>query len=175
MRFFSVCFFSFWILSVPLHADVNPLLESDARYDAVEVVAVRSTDTIVLKEGTVVGLIGLKGVTARRTDYRETDEHGFIVRPDDPRTPPEEMAVRSVEDLIVGKKVRLEFDAKRRDPDGRLMAYVYLPDGRMVNAEVLRAGHADLSIRPPNVRETEALRQAYREAREEMRGLQGEW
>ena len=40
-----------------------------------------------------------------------------------------------------GEKVRLEFDAERRDVYGRLLAYVYVGD-LFVNAELVREGYA---------------------------------
>jgi micrococcal nuclease len=36
--------------------------------------------------------------------------------------------------------VRLEYDQTTRDRYGRLLAYLYLPDGRCVNAEIIREG-----------------------------------
>jgi endonuclease YncB( thermonuclease family) len=42
--------------------------------------------------------------------------------------------------------VHLEFDRERSGPDGNWLAYVYLPNGRMLNAELIRVGLA----RPQN-------------------------
>lgn len=79
-----------------------------------------------------------------------------------------------IETLIgPGDAVRLEFDVRRRDKYGRLLAYVYLGDGRMINEVMLRAGFATVYTVPPNVRHVERLRGAERRAREEQRGLWG--
>ena len=55
------------------------------------------------------------------------------------------------QNLVLGKKVRLEYDVQKRDAFGRLMAYVWLED-RMVNREILLAGFAILYTLPPNVK-----------------------
>lgn len=60
-----------------------------------------------------------------------------------------------------GDVVTLEFDAQERDKYGRILAYMYLPDGRMVNELLLEAGHARLSTFPPNVKHLDRLREAW--------------
>ena len=40
--------------------------------------------------------------------------------------------------------VRIEFDVEKRDKYGRLLGYVYLPNGRMLNEEIVMAGYANL-------------------------------
>tara|TARA_B100000315_G_scaffold11372_1_gene11004 strand:- start:118 stop:540 length:423 start_codon:yes stop_codon:yes gene_type:complete len=44
--------------------------------------------------------------------------------------------------MVTGKTVHLEFDHTLRDRYKRLLAYVFLPDGRMLNEELIRAGHS---------------------------------
>jgi micrococcal nuclease len=70
-----------------------------------------------------------------------------------------------------GSVLRLELDVQPRDRFRRLLAYLYLPDGRMLNEELLRAGFAVVAVHPPNVRYVERMRAAAAEAREEGRGL----
>ncbi len=48
--------------------------------------------------------------------------------------------------------VRLEFDRERYAPDGTWLAYVYLPNGRMLNAELIRVGLARPRAEAQNVR-----------------------
>jgi micrococcal nuclease len=58
-------------------------------------------------------------------------------------------ASRLNEALVGGRRVRLRFDAERRDRYGRLLAYVYA--GRLfVNAELVRRGAARTLTIPPN-------------------------
>lgn len=71
-------------------------------------------------------------------------------------------------------RVRLELDVQERDQYGRLLAYVYLPDGRMLNALLLEAGLAQLLTVPPNVRHVDLFVRLQREAREAGRGMWSE-
>ena len=71
-------------------------------------------DTIVLNNGERVRLIGV--------DTPETKH---------PRKPVE----------YFGKEVRLEYDWQKRDKYGRLLAYVYLMDGTLLNAEIVKQGY----------------------------------
>ena len=73
-----------------------------------------------------------------------------------------------------GTVVRIELDVVPRDRYGRLLAYLWLPDGRMVNEELVRQGWAMVYTVPPNVRYVERFLKAQREAREARRGLWGE-
>ena len=43
---------------------------------------------------------------------------------------------------LTGRTVRLEFDKERRDNHGRSLAYLFLPDGRCFNRELIRRGLA---------------------------------
>jgi len=75
--------------------------------------------------------------------------------------------------LVEGKTVRLEFDVQRRDRYGRLLAYVFLPDGTFVNAWLVEHGYAQVMTIPPNVRYQDLFLRLQREAREARRGLWG--
>lgn len=46
------------------------------------------------------------------------------------------------EELARGTLVHLEFDRHRYDAEGNWLAYVFLPSGRMLNAELVRVGRA---------------------------------
>ena len=67
--------------------------------------------------------------------------------------------------------VELEFDVERRDRYGRLLAYLWLPDGTLFNADILREGYAHVLTIPPNVRYAPHFRALQREARATGRGL----
>jgi micrococcal nuclease len=69
------------------------------------------------------------------------------------------------------KDLRLNFDVEKRDKYGRLLAYVYLSNGKMLNEEIVKAGYANLMTIPPNVRYQERFLKDYREARENRKGL----
>ena len=70
-----------------------------------------------------------------------------------------------------GGTVKIEFDVQKRDQYKRILGYVYLSDGRMLNEEIIRAGYASPLTYPPNVKYQDKFLKAYREAREKGRGL----
>ena len=74
-------------------------------------------------------------------------------------------------ELIQGKTVRLEYDRERYDRYGRLLAYLYLPDGAMVNLMVVRQGLARVYSQAPNLLHQETLNAAQQEAMAAGRGL----
>jgi micrococcal nuclease len=76
-------------------------------------------------------------------------------------------------ELVAGETIYLESDVTERDRFGRLLRYVYLADGRMVNEILVREGLAALSTVPPDVKYIESLLAAQREAVEAGRGLWG--
>lgn len=81
-------------------------------------------------------------------------------------------ATRYVKTLVKpGDKVEIELDVQTRDRYGRLLGYVYLSNGKMLNEEIAKAGYADPMTIPPNVKYQERFLKAYREARENQRGL----
>jgi micrococcal nuclease len=77
---------------------------------------------------------------------------------------------------LVGKgaSVKLEYDVERRDRYGRRLAYVYLNNQSMLNERMVSDGFAALLTFPPNIRYVDTLREAYRKARSDRKGLWGE-
>jgi micrococcal nuclease len=81
-------------------------------------------------------------------------------------------AAQFVKTLVkAGDKVSIEFDVEKRDKYGRLLGYVYLSNGKMLNEEIVKLGYANLLTIPPNVKYQDRFERAYREARENSRGL----
>jgi micrococcal nuclease len=74
--------------------------------------------------------------------------------------------------LVDGRRVRLVFDAERRDVYGRLLAYVYTADG-FVNAELVRGGYARTLTIPPNTAHAGLFHRLARNAGSAGRGLWG--
>jgi micrococcal nuclease len=72
--------------------------------------------------------------------------------------------------LVLLKKVRLEFDAEKKDQYGRLLAYVFQKNV-FVNGELVRLGYARAAVRPPNVKYKDMLLDYQRKAMEEEKGL----
>lgn len=73
--------------------------------------------------------------------------------------------------LPVGSEAGIALDIEKRDRYGRLLAYVYRPDGRMVNAMMVRQGFAVAYSVPPNVRHIDMIRAAADSARTAGIGL----
>ena len=142
-------------------------------YNNILVIKAIDGDTIELADRERVRLIGIDTPEsrfnkklerdARRTkrDYETIIEMG-------------KKASAFTKTLVEGKKVRLEFDVERRDAYGRLLAYVYLPDGRMLNAELLKEGYAQVYTFQPNVKYVGLFLELQKKARENNKGLWGE-
>jgi micrococcal nuclease len=79
-------------------------------------------------------------------------------------------AAQANRQLVARQQVRMELDTQQRDRDGRLLAYVYVAD-RMVNAELVRRGSAEVMTVQPNVRHRELFVTLEQEARDNRRGL----
>jgi micrococcal nuclease len=72
--------------------------------------------------------------------------------------------------LVLGRDVRLEYDAEARDRYGRLLAYVWRGD-LLVNAELVRLGYGKPLEIAPNLAHAVQLRQLASAARGDGRGL----
>jgi micrococcal nuclease len=70
-----------------------------------------------------------------------------------------------------GDKLTIEYDMKRNDNSGRVLAYVYLPDGRMLNEMMVAAGLAYPEVDPDNVRRMQAYTAHYNAALRNQTGL----
>jgi endonuclease YncB( thermonuclease family) len=118
---------------------------------------VNDGDTVLLTDGRRVRYIGI--------DTPEIDHERR-------RAEPFGYAAREANRKLVGtRNIRLVTDREPRDRYGRLLAYVYLPDGRMVNAELLRMGLAVVLFKRPNVSRFSELLAVQRKAMSAGRGL----
>jgi micrococcal nuclease len=73
--------------------------------------------------------------------------------------------------LPLGTRVRYRVGVEERDRYGRLLAYVWLADGRMLNRLLVEQGYAEPLTIPPNVEFADVFRAAARAARQAARGL----
>lgn len=107
-----------------------------------------------------------------RIKYRpigfDTPEKSYSGKPAEPYN---EEATAHFKSLIDGQKVIVKYGIQQKDRYQRSLVYVYLMDGTFVNAEMLKAGWAEVMSIPPNVEHIEELRLAYREGREKGRGM----
>jgi micrococcal nuclease len=132
-----------------------------AEGDRARVRAVVDGDTVILQDGRHLRYIGIDTPEVR---------HG-----DTPGEPLGEEARRFNRELVQGQTVRLEFDQERQDRHGRLLAYVYLADGRQVNAALIEAGLAFCLPDAVNRRHAEPLLQVQRAAMDAGRGMWQGW
>jgi len=75
--------------------------------------------------------------------------------------------------LVLGKDVALERDVSDTDRFGRLLRYVYLPTGEMVNELLVRGGYAVARNYPPDTKYRARFETAERQARQANAGLWG--
>jgi micrococcal nuclease len=149
---------------------------------AQEVTKVVNGDTI---EVAGVGKVRLVGIDAHDTLVRLGSSGPTAPPRSGPDTPPPPLMTGSVsmksdgasEDglrsLVLGKRVRLEFDDGAKTGRGAPRAYVFLEDDTLVNAEMLRRGLVRVDASRPfsTLNEFKKLEQ---EAREGSRGIWAE-
>jgi len=70
-------------------------------------------------------------------------------------------------------EVSLEFDIEKRDIHGRLLSYLWTPDRKMINLQMVEDGYAMLFTVPPNVRYVDEFRKAQDDARNKGLGIWG--
>ena len=69
-------------------------------------------------------------------------------------------------------RVWMPRDIRMANPiDNNDDVHVYLPDGRMLNAEIVKYGYGQIYTFPPNVKYVDLFLKLQREAREGNRGL----
>lgn len=118
-------------------------------------------DTVELTDGRLVRYLGI--------DAPEIDHAAGTAQPFG-------FEARARNREFVGSgRVRLETDVERFDAYGRTLAYVFLPDGSMVNEALIQEGLAFCLGKTPNVKHKERLLRAQRQAMEARRGIWREW
>jgi len=148
-----------------------------SKYQDVIAQEVLSVNTFKIKGGETIKLIGLRSLDGSKVRRKiRRDERGLVVKEKvTPEIKIEEESFQFVQNLLEGQHVRLEFDVNKMSENNQTLAYAFLiKEDVFINVEILRQGYAQLQIRPPNTKYAEELRKAYREARQEMRGIQGE-
>jgi micrococcal nuclease len=123
----------------------------------VRVAHVLDGDTFITESGETVRLIGINTPEKARND-----------------TPAEPFAYEAknfTTKLINGQEIRLEFEERRTDRYGRLLAHAYLPNGAWINAKILEAGFGHVYSFPDNRGKIRALEPFAANARQERRGI----
>ena len=127
--------------------------------DLRSVLRVVDGDTIwVCQPDEKIRLIGIDAPETRNTGKKQVGYYG-------------KEASDYLKARLKGKKVRLEYDVQRYDVYRRTLAYVYLEDGTMINAELVRLGYATVMTVAPNVKYAGKFILLQQEARKNKRGL----
>jgi micrococcal nuclease len=82
-----------------------------------------------------------------------------------------ESSMQFNQNLVAGKRVRVEWGNQIRDDRGDLIAFVFLEDDTFVNREILKSGHARAMIVPPNLKYQGEFRRDELAARREKKGM----
>jgi micrococcal nuclease len=150
----------------------SELFQSQTHVKESMIVKVNDSDSIVLEDGSRIHLIGVESFGKPPVRIIKYDKQGkMIEEPVDPSIPLETQALYFAQDLLENQKVTLEYDVDALNDRHEKQAYVFLQNGKLANAEILRQGFVRLKIRPPNVKYANQLREAYQEARKEQRGF----
>ena len=105
-----------------------------------------------------VRLIGVDTPESVHPDKTKNTEYG-------------KQAANYVKKLIENQYVSLEFDVSKTDKYGRLLAYVYLENGEMLNAKLVKEGYAQVATYAPNVKYVDTFKSMQQEARKNKRGF----
>jgi micrococcal nuclease len=124
-----------------------------------------------LPTGTIVRVIDGGTIQARIGRRIETVRYRGVNPPGSPAHRPDARQAWDLNRQLVERRaVRFQFDEPERDPEGRLLAYVYVGDV-MVNAELVCRGYAAAGTGSSSGRYHEVFLKLEREAREAGRGF----
>ncbi len=122
-----------------------------------QVTRVYDGDTIILEGKKHVRLLGIN--TPEIESRQRAEEPGGVT------------AKKWLQTQLQENKVYLEYDQVKQDKYKRLLAHVFLPDGKHLNLALLENGLAVISIIPPNGRYTDKLIQAQQHAEKLKLGI----
>ncbi len=147
----------FTIFLLALFLIITAGVSGQARAETFRVMHVIDGDTIILPNHVHVRYIGINTPEIAH-DMKPCEYFG-------------NEAMEFNKNLVLGKDVRLEFDKERHDSYGRSLAYVYLDDGTVVNAALVREGYAYVLHLLPNVKYYDRFCALQREAIRNERGM----
>ncbi len=132
------------------------IINENSKEELVKVVRVIDGDTIVLENGKIVRYLG---IDTPELNIKKGKPECYSIE-----------AKKKNEELVLGKKVRLEKDVSETDKYGRLLRYVYV-ETIFVNEYLVREGYATILTYPPDVKYADLFLKFQQEARENQRGL----
>ncbi|MEN3015171.1 MAG: thermonuclease family protein [bacterium] len=146
--------------------------ENKLNLDKATVVQVIDGDTIKVKINNQIQTVRLIGI-----DTPESTENKKLTR-DSQRTQLSEQQIiqmglksKQFTKNVITPIVYLEYDIQKHDKYGRILAYVYLENGQMLNYILVKEGYAKVYTIPPNVKYQEKFIQAQKEAQTNQKGL----
>jgi len=114
-------------------------------------------DTILMERGERIRYLG---IDAPEMDH-QSGKHEFLAQ-----------AAREFNLDLVGKaKIRLEYDLEKKDVHGRVLAYVFLENGKMVNELLLRQGLAHVLFGAGRLKYRDLFLDSQRKAMKERLGI----
>ena len=122
---------------------------------------VNDGDTVILSDGRRVRYIGI-----------DTPE---VARGQQLAEPYARAARRANRAPVYRKRIRMEVGRQPKDRYGRILAYVFLPDGRFVNEMLVRSGVAVVLPKAPNSKYEKRLHQAQQHAMSAGEGMWHRW
>lgn len=157
----------FWALASPFSCAPGPVAEDPAETRApveVSVTQVTDGDTVEVRPA-------VEGEEDVRFIGVDTPEKFGPGGPQPLAEEATDFTARSIEEA--GGRVTLRFDVEEKDDYGRLLAYVHLSEGGMLNESLVEEGYAQVATFPPNVRHREAFERAQEEASDGGVGIWG--
>ncbi|MEK7539765.1 MAG: thermonuclease family protein [Patescibacteria group bacterium] len=123
--------------------------------------------------------VSAKTVTVERVIDGDTfvtidDEHIRLIGVDTPELDSDDCysqkAKTFLEDKILGKNVRLDYDEDRKDSFGRTLAYVYQGDS-FINKKILKQGYGTVLSISPNTQFEDSFSTLQENAQQDLKGL----
>ena len=148
------------VLSFALSLALTPAFAAPPPYDE------RKARVIAVVDGDTINVL-ISGFYERRVRYIGIDA------PEMRRDCFASEATAANRQLVLGKDVALERDVSDTDRFGRLLRYVYLPTGEMVNELLVRGGYAVARNYPPDTKYRGRFETAERQAQQANAGLWG--
>lgn len=141
--FFLLCLFSFLLQKGKIEI---PFFQNDL----LKVVEVVDGDSVILENGENVRYLGINTTEADQPYSKQASDFN--------------------KKLVLGKKVRLEFDVEKIDRYGRLLAYIW-QDGKFINEKLLEEGFAISVGTQPNIKYQHLFLNAQKQAKNDCKNI----
>jgi micrococcal nuclease len=161
MYFIKFLLFSFLVWTTTASAEERILITGKRGY----VASVVDGDTVILRdpinEANQIRLVGLQAPKL------PLGRRGFKA------WPLGKESKLALERLVLGKTIILKYGGRRMDRHGRILAHLFLDDGRWVQEEMLRTGMARVYSFPDNRAKVMEMYQFEQAARSQNKGIWG--